>query len=51
MRFATILLFLCALQGCGQKGPLTLPAAQPQIPEAQLPDTQGSGDTASPKSQ
>jgi len=50
MRFATILLFLCALQGCGQKGPLTLPAAQPQIPEAQLPDMQGTGVSESPQS-
>jgi len=50
MRFATILIFLCALQGCGQKGPLTLPAAQPQIPDAQLPDMQGSGDSKSPQS-
>lgn len=50
MRFATFFLFLCALQGCGQKGPLTLPAAQPQIPDAQLPDTQKSGDSASPQS-
>jgi predicted small lipoprotein YifL len=50
MRFATILLFLCALQGCGQKGPLTLPAAQPQITEAQPPDTQGAGVSESPQS-
>ncbi|MEO8331372.1 MAG: lipoprotein [Gallionella sp.] len=40
MRSATILLFLCAVQGCGQKGPLTLPPAQTQIPSAQSPDPQ-----------
>lgn len=42
MRLAAFLVFLCALQGCGQKGPLFLPAAQTLTPEAQLPDSQGS---------
>ncbi|HEY4698074.1 MAG TPA: lipoprotein [Gallionella sp.] len=51
MRFATILVFLCALQGCGQKGPLFLPAAQTQTPGAQLPDSQGSGEPSSQPSQ
>ena len=43
MRFAIILVFFCALQGCGQKGPLFIPADQTQIPAAPLPDSQGSG--------
>jgi len=51
MRFATMLLFLCALQGCGQKGPLAMPAPQPQESEAQQPDMQKSGATSSPQSQ
>ncbi len=35
MRLAIILLFALLLQGCGHKGPLTLPApqAQPSSPE------------------
>jgi len=32
MRIATTLLLLCALLGCGQKGPLFLPVDQTQIP-------------------
>jgi len=30
MRIATILLFIFVIQGCGQKGPLTLPTEAPQ---------------------
>ncbi|MFZ5523031.1 MAG: LPS translocon maturation chaperone LptM [Pseudomonadota bacterium] len=51
MRFAAVLLILCALQGCGQKGPLTLPTAQPQASETQQPEMQRSGASSSLQSQ
>jgi predicted small lipoprotein YifL len=51
MRFATILLFLCTLQGCGQKGPLAMPTPQPQESEAQQPDMQNPGASSSQQSQ
>jgi len=30
MRSITLFVFLCVLQGCGQKGALFIPASQPQ---------------------
>lgn len=49
MRFAIFLVFLCALHGCGLKGPLTLPQAQTetQTPGAQLPDPKNPGTPSS----
>jgi len=50
MRLAVVLVFLCALQGCGQKGPLRMPAEQPQTSEERQPDMQGPDDSSSLKS-
>lgn len=43
MRLAIILVSLCMVQGCGQKGPLFMPVAQVPNPAVQLPDPQSSG--------
>jgi predicted small lipoprotein YifL len=43
MRLAIILVSLLALQGCGQKGPLFIPAVQAQDPGPQQPDPQSTG--------
>lgn len=54
MRIATILVVVAALQGCGQKGPLSLPSAHIPIltpaPAMQLPDPQNPGTPSSPQS-
>jgi len=51
MRPITLFVFLCVLQGCGQKGALFIPEAQPEKEAAQLSDANNSAVQPVSKSQ
>ncbi len=44
MRLSALLIILCVFQGCGQKGPLTMPEVESQIPveQPEFPDPSAS---------
>ena len=42
IRPIALFVFLCVLQGCGQKGALFIPESQPQKEAVQLPDANNS---------